>query len=191
MPESLKDGTGRGFLASVNPENQLAVKAINVPNIHYRTVAHGDVYLLNFWAVMAAAETEEYAGWFMYTGSRTCILQKVFVSTQDRDRTVATITAGPILSGGATIDPVNLNTTSSKILQCNMYHNNAMSNPFTEVQAGGPLMMLCLEGASTYEMYAMDAFVIQPNIPIGIKVKTTSQYSLVSCHTIAYEMDEV
>jgi hypothetical protein len=187
----LKDGKGRGYLAEVNIDNHLVTKSILSDNIHYRSVAEGDVYLLPMEFKQISGGTAEFAGILTYTGSRTLVMHKLFVSTSEANTTVTEIMAATVMtSGGIAIDTVNMNTFSSKTLGCTLLHQNEGANPFTPYFAGGRIFKIYQNGPCVYELDVYDAFILKPNYPLAIRITCDTTDSLVRCSTTAYEMDE-
>jgi hypothetical protein len=190
MPDIIKDGTGRAFLAKVNSENQLVVKSVVTSNIHYRSTL-GDSYIIPMYYAQQSAGVDAYAGYMIYTGVRTLVLSEMNVSSQETGLTQVSIYGGSTMAGGIAVPGggINLNTTSSKTLPATVMHQAYGYGIFTSVVDGAMLMQLNIIGGGMYTLDAKDSLILRPGLPFACKVKCASAGSIVAFYTTGYEMD--
>lgn len=189
MSGMIKDGSGKGYLAQVDSDNMLKVKAATLFNTHV-AMLKGDLYwiVINFKQVSGG--TTELACHFTYTGSRSLILHRFLTSSQDPGLATVSFIAGPTFSsGGYLVPPVNLNTASSKTLPCTNYIQLDGVTPFVGATFGATLYQTNIYGGGTYDFDARDSLLIKPNYPIGCSVNCSTTNSLVRMYAGCYELD--
>lgn len=112
MPDTIKDGTGHGYVAAVNSKKRLLVRATNVEQ-RLKTALDGDYYEAST-GVLTLTDANEF--WPLYiensdTQGRTIIIDRVFVdvwaSTGGSDGCKIEYYKNPGYSGGTAISPVN------------------------------------------------------------------------------------
>lgn len=109
MTEIIVDGTGKGFSAKVNKNNELEVKAISEPDISHVSHFFGETYMIQ--AVDADPAAAEYTLYFKNTDSRDFIVDNLYSYVTDTD-VVWILTSVTGTSTGTVIVPANLNIGS-------------------------------------------------------------------------------
>lgn len=114
MGLQIEDGTGKGYLASVNDNNQLRVSAVTSTIEHYANHNQGRAYNLNF------SVTPTSAGCcFLYMkntdSEREISIEGVYIMTEADDYIDFKFDDVGTPSNGTVITPVNLNTRSGNV----------------------------------------------------------------------------
>lgn len=110
--EQIKDGTGKGFLAQVDSENNLATRAVNVPEIEYAS-DKGDSYSITSTTYdYAAADTI-----LLIKNTSTTQhfnVNKIYISGDTATQVIVHIPTSEVTPAGTAITPRNLNAASAK-----------------------------------------------------------------------------
>lgn len=109
MGEIIVDGTGKGYSAKVNKNNELEVKAITEHDISHVSHFFGEAYMVQ--AVDSGPGAGEYTLYFKNTDSRDFIVDNLYSYVTATD-VVWKLTKVTGTSSGTVIVPVNLNIGS-------------------------------------------------------------------------------
>ena len=126
MPDMIRDGRGRGYLAAVNSDQQLITRAVGVEqrlkstiDQRYYEATTGQVTLLN------ANETGII--YIQNTGDEIIVVDHVFYdiweTTGGSNSGILRYYINPTITGGTVITPVNTNFGSRKTLEATTYRS--------------------------------------------------------------------
>jgi len=188
MPDVIKDGKGTGYLAAVNKENQLVVKAVQVSNIHYRSI-QGDAYIIPLHYKQVLGGTAGYAGYVTYTGVRQLVGSQLTISTHEAGLTIVELKSACTMTGGMAGTAGNLNSSSSKTLPATIIMQYDGYFPFTPSFDGFPIIEMSGRNSTSLILDAKDSLIIKPNSPLYFKVNCDTTNSLVRIYITCYEMD--
>ena len=114
MPDIIRDGTGKGYLAAVNKDNQLVTRAIAVPQ-HTKSTVDGSYFEATTGLITLTDVLEKGIIYLKNNESSTIIIDKLFLDIWES--TGGSTTNGgimkyyknPTVTGGTSISPVNTN----------------------------------------------------------------------------------
>ena len=186
----IKDGKGRGYVAEVNAENQLAVQAVNIDYGQYISLIKKDVYTTQMAFKQTTGGVGEFAGILTYTGEKAVVLRRLVINTNETGECKLEIFMGTIMtSGGLAVDTTNLNTLSTKILSASLLHQNIGVNPFTPYYEGINIYTAFIIGGGAYNLETDGAFILRPNLPMALKITSDTTNAYAYCFTTVYEID--
>ena len=110
MAEIIEDGTGKGYKAKVNKNNELEVKAISEHDISHVSHFFGEAYMVQ--AIDAGPGGGEYTLYFKNTDSRDFIVDNLYSYVTDTDVVWKLVVATGTAAGASVITSVNLNLGS-------------------------------------------------------------------------------
>jgi len=113
----IKDGTGKGYLAKVNADNQLDVFAVTEPEDKFLNRS-GNVWTISFDVTPTGANDIFF--YLKNTGSDDLLIDHIDLSSTVSTRiNILKVSGTPTYSGGEVeATPVNRNLGSSKALSC-------------------------------------------------------------------------
>jgi hypothetical protein len=115
MPDTIRDGKGRGYVAEVNSQNQISVAAVSVSKEHYVNLRHEDAYNFLFSHTSMDTTSACCIVYMQNTSAENIICEGMIIRcTGDQVFTIKVAESGnPI--GGTDIIPANLNAGSNKL----------------------------------------------------------------------------
>jgi len=173
MVDTIKDGSGAGYLARVGPSNKLDVSARVNDRIYYASKDDGKAFIVQFELTQISGGTTENVGYITYTGTERLNIKQVTLTSEDAGMTKFGIWKNPTtLSGGATATPVNLNFGS----------NNSSSTTCIEdadgtaitITGGSSLYTVRTNGPDSKIIPFYDAIILGTNDTIAIKGNATT-----------------
>ena len=123
----IEDGTGKGFKAKVSSRNHLQVDSVSIAEITSCSSNEGGAYKIHLGRTVAAAATIEEIGHITYNGDYQLQIHSFMVSREDvalnsTGQALVNITTGSTYSsGGSVITPLNMNLSSTNILNSAVY----------------------------------------------------------------------
>jgi hypothetical protein len=113
MPDTIKDGKGRGYLTEVSSENKLVTKATTETHLMHHTLDHENAFVAHFEHNQIADATDEIAGYIKYSGNNYLMISKIVMASNSAGECLVEYFTGSTgLSGGNAITPKNLNLGS-------------------------------------------------------------------------------
>ena len=110
MSEIIEDGTGQGYKAKVNKNNELVVKAIMEFDISHVSHFFGEAYMVQ--AVDTGPTANEYTLYFKNTDSKDFIVDNLYSYVTDTNVVWILTTVTGTAGGAPVIVPANLNLGS-------------------------------------------------------------------------------
>lgn len=110
MAEIIEDGTGTGYKAKVNKNNELEVKAITEHDISHVSHAFGGAYMMQ--AIDAGPAAGEYTLYFKNTDTKDFMIDNLYSYVTDTDVVLKFVVVTGTAAGASVITPVNMNLGS-------------------------------------------------------------------------------
>lgn len=190
MSSQILDGKGRGYRVEVSSENQLMTKSINITRLSHQSIMYGNAYIVEYLFEQQVGDTPEFMGYSSYTGSNVVIIEKIHITTRDPDYTYVDMFVGTYLpTGGVSTAAVNWNTSSSKTLALDTYHQNDGASSISATADGQLAFSIAIKGQGTYELDVRDAFIWRPGLSLSMKTTCKNANSLVRAFTSLYELN--
>ena len=113
MPDTLKDGIGKGFLAQVNKDHQLITRATAL-NQHTKSCVDGNYYEASTGLLELTTDSEKGLIYIKNSESTTIVVDKVFIDVWpstggDTNGGSLRYYKNPTVTGGSSIIPRNTN----------------------------------------------------------------------------------
>lgn len=178
MPDSIRDGKGKGYLAGVTDEHRLKVGGVTVSKIHHTNYEYQDAYNMPFDVTPTGA-----GDYFLYI-KNTSILPiiltgfNIIAASDERITIILAPTGTPV--GGATTAPVNLYAGSSKALT-GTYETG---NDITGITNGALAAVYAIEAGTNSQFRVFDADIIVPQYQSLTISATTGAINLVGFITL-------
>ena len=113
MPDTIRDGKGRGYTAEVDSQNMLSVSAVQVTKEHYVNLHHEDAY--NFLFSIEDTTAGSCIIFLQNTGTENIICEGIILRcTGDQVFTIKLSQYGSPI-GGTSVIPANLNAGSNRL----------------------------------------------------------------------------
>jgi len=116
MPDTIKDGTGAGYVVKVDSQNRLSTVTTSRTEIRHVSETSGKAYVAytkrDF---VAGSQTNENICHFKYTGSGECHIQRIIFSTDGASSKAEMFFAPTSVSGGDALVALNLNRTVGNV----------------------------------------------------------------------------
>jgi len=192
MSETIRDGKGTGYLVGVGSSNRLDVTSRANSRIYYASRDNEKAFIVRFHGQSATGGTSEPLGYITYTGNDSLIIEQAIVCTEEIANTNTAMTKfgfwlNPTsLSGGTSVDSVNLNTSSNLTSESTCMHNNDGSNVITWTN-GNSIQTVRLSGPMTYEINFNSALILGKNNTFGITLNSTTTGVKVRATILYYE----
>ena len=119
MPDMIKDGSGRGFLASVNSDQELVVRATAVEQ-RLAAALDENYYEVTTGQVTLTDANETGIVYIQNDGSQVIVIDRVFYDiweTDGSDSGILRYYINPTISGGTTVTPINTNFGSRNTIE--------------------------------------------------------------------------
>lgn len=156
MPESIRDGLGKGYLAGVNEENRLKVAGVQVSKIHHTNYFHQDAYNMLFDVTPTAA-----GDCFLYlrnTSTLPIICTGFNILSGTTERIAVNLGITGTVAGGADTPPVNLYAGASNKLS----GTYLTGNDITGLTGGSTAAIYAIEAGTNSQFRVFDADYIIP-----------------------------
>ena len=156
MPESLRDGRGRGYLAAVTAENRLQTNAVVSSAGHHTNLTHGDTYAFNFSATPTGA-----GDCFLYllnSNEKEIIVEgiSIYAATAEKITIYGNQNGTPV--GGAAVTPANMHLGSNNVADGTFQHGNDITG-----MSGGTILMTYRIPAGETRVINFESDIIIPN----------------------------
>jgi hypothetical protein len=174
MPDTIRDGKGRGYLAEVDGDNFLRVWAQSIPHMHYHSDIEKSAYSIHFHFEQAVDDTWEGCGYITYTGDKQLIVSKAIGTTEDvtaADFSGFAFYFDPTgLSGGASLTPVNMNLQSANTLDATVAHNDD-GTAVSSSADGTHFLCFRVPDSGSFELDFQDAVILGKNNTVWVKAR--------------------
>jgi hypothetical protein len=191
MPESIRDGKGRGYLAEVDAEGRLVVNAQVRSHIsHHSLNGHENAFNMYFRHTQQADATNEIIGYFTYTGDNYLVVEKIVFSTNSAGETKFEAFADPTgLSGGATTTPTNLKIGSGKTLSLTSKDTNKGASPITSTTEGTEILDIRMgwQAIPVYEYDFKGALVLSKNDTLMLLANSATSGDIIRANILYFE----
>jgi hypothetical protein len=119
MPDSIRDGLGKGYLAGVNTDNRLLVSSISRSKEHHSNITHGEAFTMLVNVTPTGADDCFF--YFKNDSERTYIFEGfgMWVASNETVYGYLNQTGTPV--GGSTVTPAALNAGSTASLSSTIY----------------------------------------------------------------------
>ena len=189
MPDFIRDGKGRGYLAAVNADNQIVTRATSVAQRLHSAVDNN--YFEATTGVVELTDANELDILYIkYTGSKVLVIDRVFYDTWAT--TSGTANTG-ILKYYHTITSV-AGGSAATVTNTNFGSQNSLSATVTKSTAftGGSVLWTALLTAGSSAALEEGRIVLQPNASFGISAQApTSNTSMdININIAMYEFDK-
>ena len=77
MSNTIRDGKGKGYLASVNSHNQLQTRCSTVQDIAFHSANDSSAFVVTFEHTQASGGSTEGVGYMTYTGNKVLRIQRI------------------------------------------------------------------------------------------------------------------
>jgi len=121
MPDMVKDGTGKGYLAQVDSDNHLHTAGNTRSRLSFVSRDKAGAYSIYGRRNFAASETDEGILFFEYVGSKKFFINEIICSGFGAANKVEVFLAATRASGGTAVTPINMNRSAPSILEMNAY----------------------------------------------------------------------
>ena len=153
MPDTIRDGKGRGFLAAVNDGQQLETRSIQIQHIASHSETDETAFCAHMHFTQDVGAADEYVGSILYTGSKRVLIERVVAWTDEGAGNLAYVQflKNPTgLAGGAALTPANLNFSSNVTIGVTCLHqDDVVAVPITVTAAGEDFMSEAIPSNST------------------------------------------
>lgn len=158
MPDTIRDGRGKGYLAGVSSENRLRIGGVSVSKIHHTNYEHQDAYNMLFDVTPTGA-----GDCFLYiknTSTLPVILTGFNMLAGTAERISVGLGSVGTVSGGADTPPINLYAGASRKLS-GTYETG---NDITGLTGGEIAAIYAIEAGTNSQFRVFDAdFIIPQN----------------------------
>ena len=182
MPEIIKDGTGKGYQAKVNNDNQLLVDARSVSAEHWANHEKSKAFNTNFQALSMTA-TKRIIHYFKNTGSAEVIFEGISWNVSQNIEIELRSNMTGTLAGGTDMDIGNLNTGSNNTLAVTALYGDNITG-----LSGGDLIFRAKQSAGDYSIntnFEADV-ILAPNTDMAIYGTGASSYDMLGFY-VCYE----
>jgi hypothetical protein len=173
---NIEDGTGHGFKASVNSENELEVRAQITIRAEWENHNNARAYAMYFSQAQANSAGNECIGYIKNTADEDLVIDEIAIHSVAADHVYVSTVTGTA-AGGSAITPTNANVGSGLTATCTTMQHTAI----TGLTAVGRLMNFYLAANAFFVREPKATIVIKKNSAIGIFV-TTQQVNTVKCN---------
>jgi len=165
----VEDGKGRGYVAEVNDQQKIAVRAVDIAHIEEHSNVDQKAFNVLFEGTQASGGSAEGIGAITYTGTdKLAVDQIIVVSEEPADGlTKFGIWVSSTVSGGVACTPFNLNMGSDLTSETTCIEA-ADSTPIT-VTGGTSIYTIRLKGPGTYSIDLKGALVMRRNHTLAVK----------------------
>jgi len=125
MPEQIRDGTGKGFLAEVDSDNRLTTRAVTQSELAFAAESMAKSFSVYGKRNFVAANTNENIFYMTYTGTGQLHIQSVTFSSNSSSAKVEMYFLATSVSGGTAVVPLNLNRGSAIVSEATCLNGNA------------------------------------------------------------------
>lgn len=122
----IKDGTGQGFLAEVNINNQLSTRSVIITEISFSSEMGNAFQVDGETTIVAGSERTILI--LINNDDEPIQLERIFLSAKNQTGIITTVKiyvgTATVTGGGTTKTPKNLNTTSTNLLNVTVSDSN-------------------------------------------------------------------
>jgi len=124
MPDTIRDGTGKGYLAEIDSKNRMRVRATTQNELGYISEEEQKGFSVYGKRNFAAASTNENILSMTYNGTGGLHIQKIVFSSNSSDAKIEVYFDATSISGGTSVLPLNLNRGSAKTSETTCLNGN-------------------------------------------------------------------
>lgn len=176
MSEQIKDGTGKGYLAKVNSENQLITDSVVTTGLGHASRVHGYAFSVGT-PVMAVTATGGAVLWFQHTDtSFNFIVHRILMGWNGGDTNHNRVINGSLFYGASvptanqtTFTPANMNRSSQNAIEGTSYLWDEVGDGMT-IADPGTFVGSLLVGQGMSVLDVEDSIIIPPNLSFSITV---------------------
>lgn len=176
MSEQFKDGTGKGYLAKVNDENQLSVSSVITTGLGHASLEHGNAFSVGT-PVLAVTATGGPVLWFKHESpAHDFVIHRILMGWNGGDTNHDRVIAGSVYYGAdepsanhTPFEASNLNKGSQNSISSSAYFWDGVGDGMTIADLGtlgGSLLIG--QGMSVLDMES--SIIIPPNLSFAISV---------------------
>ena len=121
MPDTLRDGTGKGFLAQVDRDNHLHAAVNSASRLSFVSRARSGAYSIYGRRNFTASATDEGILFMEYVGSKKFFINEIICSGVGIANKVELFVAATRTSGGTSVIPLNMNRVAPSVLEMDAY----------------------------------------------------------------------
>ena len=114
MPDTIRDGKGRGYVAGVNDDNELLTSAKTKNVLAVVSARTGKAFTVYGKRNFLAADTNENIFYMKYTGTGQLHIQSITFSSNSSSAKIEVYVDPTSVSGGASITPLTMNRGSGE-----------------------------------------------------------------------------
>jgi hypothetical protein len=172
----LEDGTGKGYKASVNSENELEVRAQTTIRAEWECHNNARAYAMYFSQAEANSGANECLGYIKNTSDDDLVIDEIAIHSVSADHVYISTVTGTA-AGGSAITPTNANVGSGLTATCTTMQHTAI----TGLTAVGRLMNFYCAANAFLVRSPKATIIIKKNSAIGVYV-TTQQVNTIKCN---------
>lgn len=193
-PDTIKDGRGRGYLASVNADNLLGVIAATVSHMAHHSEEDEGAFVIGLHHTTQVADATETVGYITYTGSVALAISHIVFSTEEDGSTNTGYTKfgiwrNPTVASGTARAEQNLDFSASSTLSADIY-DNADGAVAVTMTGGNSIGTVRMRGTTTFVYDYKDALRLHYGNTVGFKAVTDTVSKKVRVHVFCYEHGE-
>jgi hypothetical protein len=121
MSDTIKDGTGRGFLAEVDEDNHLHTATNQVSRLSFVSRDKSGAYSIYGRRNFAVDATDEGILFMEYLGSKRFYINDIIISATGTANKVEVFVGATYTSGGTEVTPINMNRAAPSVLAMTAY----------------------------------------------------------------------
>ena len=125
MPDMIRDGTGRGYKAQVNSDNQLVTRSVNVSSIQFESEMKEKAFFAYGKRNFVAASANENIFYLSYTGDGKLHVEQMTFSTNSTAAKIELYFDATSVSGGESYTALNVNRASGQTSETTILHGGA------------------------------------------------------------------
>ena len=190
MPDMIKDGTGRGFLAEVDNENRLVTKSTQISHIAHHTLVHENSFNTYLRHIHVAGASDEIMAHMTYTGNHHIVVVRTVFTTNSIGETKFELFINPTaLSGGATATPTNLHVASRNTLDITIVDTNNGASPINATGNGTEIsdVRIGWQSQPTYSYEWDNALLLSKNDTLMVLVNAATNGDVIRCNILYFE----
>jgi len=167
----IRDGKGRGYVVGVNADNRLLASCVVLSHEFYHSDKDESLYSIQFEHQQTQSGGTEIVGYITNTGDNPLAFGRLWFTTQDSTAVTWKLQVAPTgMSGGADVDPLNMNTGSANTLSGTVKHNNNAASAITVTSVGTNWFTLNQLNRGTYDIDFNGGFLLAKNKTLMVLV---------------------